>query len=450
MVHDLTEGNVAKQLIIFATPYMLSNLLQTFYNLVDMVVIGRFSGSVSLSAVSVGGDVIHLFTFICMGLSSTGQVIVAQYVGKKESGSINNTIGTYSTFVLSIGLVFTVLGLIFGNIWLEWMNVPPAARLEAQQYTLVCFFGLIPVYGYNAASAVLRGMGDSKTPLLFVAIATIINLVLDIVFIAGFKMGALGAALATVIGQIVSFVWAVVYLYRRREAFGFDFKLKSFIPEKDKLIMVAKLGVPLSLQSCAINLSGVIVNAFVNNFGVAASAVTGVGNKLCTIANVVTTGMNMAGAAMIGQNFAAGKTKRVSQIMGVIAYVSFAFVAVLSVLMALFPEQIFSIFNDDPEILELSHTYKIIAIVTFISCAARAPFIALLNGQGYASLSLITSLFDGVVLRMGLAVLLGIVLDYGIMGFWLSSALAAYSYLLIGGVYYITGRWKKRGLVIRS
>jgi len=450
MIHDLTEGNVAKKLLVFATPYMLSNLLQTVYNLVDMVVIGQFAGSIGLSAVSVGGDLIHVFTFICMGFSATGQVIIAQYVGKKDRGALCSTIGTFATFVLSVGLLFTILGLVFGRTFLSWMNVPEEAAAQAYDYTIVCVLGIIPVYGYNVASSVLRGMGDSKTPFIFVVIATVINIVLDLLFIAVMGMESLGAALATVIGQAVSFVAAVAYLYKRREAFGFDFKLKSFKPDREKLIMVIKLGIPMALQSCAINVSMVVVNSFINAFGVAASAVTGVGNKICTIANVVTTGMNQAGAAMVGQNFGAGKLKRVSQIMWVVGYISIIFSAVLSVLMLLFPEQIFAIFNDDPEILALSHTYKIIAVVTFISCAVRAPFLALIHGQGHASLSLLTSLIDSVLLRIGLALLLGMVLEMGVMGFWLSTAIASYSYMLVGGVYYFSGRWKKRKLVVKG
>ena len=450
MIRDLTEGRVAKQLLVFATPYMLSNLLQTFYNLVDMAVIGRFVSNVALSAVSVGGDLMHLFTFIGIGLTAVGQVMTAQHVGKKNTEALNTVIGTYASFALFISILFTVTGVIFGNTFLDWMNVPPESRRQAQQYTFICFLGLIPVYGYNVASSVLRGMGDSKTPFMFVIIATVINLVLDVVFVALLKMDVIGAALATIIGQIVCFVWAVIYLYRRKEAFGFDFKAKSFVPEKETLKQVIKLGIPMVLQSCAINISGIVVNAFVNAYGVAAAAVTGVGNKLITIANVVTTGMNTAGAAMIGQNYAAGKLKRVSQVMWVIFYVSLIFVVILSVLMLMYPEEIFSIFNDDPEILALAQRFKIIAVVSFISCAARAPFIALLNGQGFATLCFVTSMIDAVVLRIGFAILLGNVLGMGIMGFWLSSAIASFSYMLVGGVYYGTGLWRKRKLVIRT
>lgn len=449
MINDLTEGSVSKKLLKFSIPFILANLLQTCYNLVDMIVVGQYCGQAGLSAVSVGGDLLNLFVFLSMGMCSAGQVIISQYIGKKEYKNVSRTIGTFSTLLMAMAVVCTVIGLIFKRTFLLWMNVPDEAFEQAYEYTLVCYAGLIFVFGYNIVSAVLRGMGNSKTPLIFVGIATVVNLILDYIFVAILDSGAMGAAIATVFGQGVAFISAVIYLYRRRESFGFDFKLKSFIPNKEILKILVKLGIPMSLQTCAINLSSLFVNAYINDYGLVASAVTGVGNKINNLASIVTTGVNTAGATMVGQNYAAGKHRRVIKIIGTVALYSLAFAAILSVVMVLFPEQVFALFDSSPETVSMAASYTVVAVISFFGFASRAPFISLINGQGYASLGFIIGIADSVVGRIVLSLLLGKVFNMGVMGFWLGGVLAGYIYTIIGGAYFISGKWKNRPLAIK-
>ncbi len=448
MIRDLTTGSVTKNLLIFAFPFMLSNLLQTLYNLVDMIIVGQFVGPSGLSAVSIGGEVLHLTTFIGMGFSSAGQILISQYVGRGDHDSIRRTIGTMFTCILGGSFIVMAAFLIFAEPLLNVLNTPAEAYAQALDYSIVCYIGTFFIFGYNTVSAILRGMGDSKRPLIFVAIAAVTNLVLDLLFVAVFKMEALGAALATVIGQAVSFVWSMIYLYRKRESFGFDFKLRSFKPDWEASKMLFKLGIPMCLQYCAIIISQLFVNSYINAYGVVVSAVSGVGSKLGSIAGVVTSSLNAAGGAMAGQNFGAGKPERVSRMMGVIGIIGVVFSALLSVIMAAAPEAVFGLFNTDPEVLAMSHEYVIVAVLTFFGFAARSPFIALINGQGFASFSLVMGLIDGVIARIGLALLLGVVFDMGIMGFWLGSAIAGFCPMLIGGTYYFSGLWKKYKLII--
>ncbi len=448
MIRDLTTGSVAKKLLWFAIPFMLSNLLQTIYNLVDMVVVGQFVGSHGLSAVSIGGEALNLVTFIGMGFTSAGQIMISQYVGRQDHAAVRRTIGTMFTGILASSLVVTAGFLLFARQLLDALNTPAEAYAQALDYSVVCFAGTFFIFGYNIVSAILRGMGDSKRPFYFIALAAVTNLVLDLVFVAGLGMEAMGAALATVIGQALSFLCSLVYLYRRRESFGFDFKLRSFRPDGEAAKLLLRLGFPMCLQFCAISISQMFVNSYINAYGVVASAVTGVGNKLGQIASVVTTSLNTAGSAMAGQNFGAGKPERVSRIMGVIAIVGCAFCAVLSVVIVAAPEAVFSLFNTDPDVLAMAREYVPIAVLIFFGFAARSPFIALINGQGFAALSLVMGLIDGMVARVGLALLLGITFDMGIMGFWLGNAIAGYSPLLIGGVYYFSGLWKRHKLLI--
>lgn len=447
LIQDLTEGSVTKLLLVFAFPMLLSNLLQTFYNMVDMVVIGQFVGSNGLSAVSIGGDVLHFLTFLAMGVSNAGQVILSQYIGAGNRARIKGTIGTMFTLTLGCALFLTVVCLILADPILSALNTPPEAFAYAKDYSLTCILGLAFIYGYNLVSAILRGMGDSKRPFLFIAVATVTNLILDLVFVAAFRMGPFGAALATVIGQGVSFIWAMVYLYRRRDAFGFDFKLQSFKPDREVLPKLIKLGLPMCLQSAAIQISMLFVNSYINAYGVVASAVTGVGNKLGSITAVVTNALSTAGSSMVGQNIGAEKYHRVPKIIGVSLVIDLAFAAVLCFVTVAFPKTIFGLFNSDPEVLDMAMTYIPVAVLLYVGFALRSPFFALINGSGNARLNLMVGLLDGVICRIGLALLMGLVLDMGIMGFWLGNAFAGYMPFLIGGVYFLTGKWKTRKLI---
>lgn len=444
LIRDLTQGSVTRLLLIFAFPLLCSNLLQTVYNMVDMIVIGQFVGREGLSAVSIGGDVLHFLTFLVMGFSNAGQVILSQYIGAGNRDRIRGTIGTMFTvtFISAVGLtIVCYLGL---DAFLHAMNTPEECFDYARQYGLTCVLGLVFIYGYNLVSAILRGMGDSKHPFIFIAVATVVNLVLDLVFVAGLGMGPFGAALATVIGQGVSFLWAMFYLYRHKESFGFDFKPASFKPDPEVLPKLIRLGLPMILQSAAINFSMLFVNSYINSYGVVASAVTGVGNKLGSITAVVTNALSTAGSSMVGQNLGAEKYHRVPKIIGVSMVIDLAFAALLSFLTICFPRTIFGLFNSDPQVLDMSMTYIPVAVLLYVGFAMRSPFFALINGSGNAKLNLIVGLLDGVICRVGLAMLMGLAMGMGIMGFWLGNAFAGYMPFLIGGVYFLTGKWKRR------
>lgn len=444
IIRDLTQGSVTQLLLVFAFPLLCSNLLQTFYNMVDMVVIGRFVGKTGLSAVSIGGDVLHFLTFLVMGFSNAGQVILSQYIGAGQHDRVKGTIGTMFTVTFGMAVVLSIFCSIFLDNFLQLMNTPAECLQYTRDYSFICVLGLIFIYGYNLVSAILRGMGDSKHPFIFIAVATVVNLILDLVFVAGFGMGPAGAALATVIGQAVSFLWAIFYLYRHKEAFGFDFKLQSFRPDPVVLPKLVKLGLPMILQSAAINFSMLFVNSYINAYGVVASAVTGIGNKLGSITAVVTNALSTAGSSMVGQNIGAEKYHRVPKIIGVSAIFDVAFALLLSFLTVFFPCTIFGFFNSDPEVLDMAMTYIPVAVLLYMGFAARSPFFALINGSGNARLNLIVGLLDGVICRVGLAMLMGLAMNMGIMGFWLGNAFAGYMPFLIGGVYFLTGRWKKR------
>jgi len=442
MITDLTQGNVFALLIRFAVPLVLANILQMVYNIVDMIIIGRFVGSAGIAAVASGGEILMLFTSFSMGFCSAGQIIISQYVGKDDRLSVNRTIGTMMSFMVLFSLCLSVIALSISSWGLELINTPPEVFDMAKDYVSVCFSGLVFVFGYNTVSAVLRGMGDGKRPLVFIAVATVVNLVLDIVFVAGCKMGAKGAALATIIGQGVSFLFSLFYLYKRREAFGFDFKRSSFAIKGDVLKMLAKLGLPMALQSMAVGISGLVVTAFVNSYGVIAAAVAGIGAKLRMIIGILTSSLVTAASSMIGQNVGAGRYDRVNQVFIRSFLIMLVFSLILGGVGMLFPEAVFGIFDTNPEVLAMAPKFMVINFVTFLSFAGMQPGTSLINGIGNAGMSFFVGIMDGVVTRIGLIIIVEVVLHLGIWGIWWGSTLSAFTTVLITWGYYLSGKWK--------
>ena len=443
LIKDYTSGPVGRQLLAFAWPFMLSNFLQTAYNLVDMAVVGQFVGAAGLSAVSVGTDIMHLYLFIANGFCNAGQVLISQYVGLQDRRSVSKMVGVMFTFILGLSLLVGAAGLGATGFWMNILNVPAEAVGYARAYMICCTIGMPFMFGYLMVAAMLRGMGESKKPMIFIAIASVINVVLDVVLV-GLGMGPLGAALATVIAQGISFIVSVIYLWKRRETLGFRFEVHDLLPDRHQLRLLLKLGVPMMIQSCAISLSALFVSSNINTYGVVASAVTGVGAKLSSIANVVAMALSQSGATIVGQNFAARKFDRVKRAVYVAAGITLISAVALSAVMIAAPEQVFSVFSDDPAVLAMSHAYVLIAVLNFFSCGTRAPSMALCNGMGFPLMNFVLGIFDGVVMRIGLCILLGWVFDMGIQGFWLGSALAGYAFFVVMAPYFLSGRWKNR------
>ena len=449
LIKDYTSGPLTRQLLAFAWPFMLSNLLQTAYNLTDMVVVGQFVGAAGLSAVAIGTDLLHLYTFIAMGFCNAGQVLISQYVGLQDHRSVSKIVGVMFTFILGLSLVVTAVGLAGVKLWMRLLNVPPEALHYCVQYTVCCTAGLFFMFGYVMIAAMLRGMGESKRPMIFIAIASVLNIVLDVVLV-GAGMGPLGAAVATVTAQGVSFIVSVVYLWRNRRELGFDFVLRDLLPDRHNLMLLLKLGVPMMIQSCAISLSALFVSSRINAFGVTASAVTGVGSKLSTIASIISLALSQSGATIVGQNFAARKFDRVRKVVTDSLLIGGAFAALLSAVIIAWPEQVFSLFNDDPAVLAMSHSYVLIAVLNYFGWSVRSPSTALCNGMGFPLMNFILGIFDGVIMRIGLCVLLGDAFGLGIRGYWMGSAIAGYAFFLVMLPYFLSGRWKDRAPTVRT
>ena len=444
MVKDMTEGKVVPLLLRFAFPLFVSNALQAVYNVVDMVVVGNYIGKAGMSAVSIGGDLLHLLTFVAMGFCSAGQVIIARAVGERRPEDIRKTIGTMFTFLLSVSAAIAVICYLLRASLLSWLNTPAAARAYAMDYLVTCVCGLVFIYGYNIVSAILRGMGDSKRPFLFIAVAAILNMILDVLFVKYCHMEVFGAALATVIGQGVSFLASLVYLYRRRESFGFDFRPASFRIDGPTFRRLLALGIPMAIQSAAINLSKILLMSWINLFDVTYSALAGIFNKLNTMCGVISQSFTTAGSTMVGQNLGARKYKRVNETLLTILLIGMGFAALFTAVMLLWPEGVYGMFTPDPDVLTVAAVLTLPVILNFFGAGTRSVAFSLINGSGRAKLNLAVAIIDGMISRIGLAALFGFALHWDCFGFWMGDALAGFMPLLIGGVFYLSGRWRSR------
>ena len=443
---NFTKGSIPKQLFWFMLPFMASNALQVLYSTVDMIIVGKYVGTPGLSAVSQSSLIVNFATMVCLGFSNAGQVLISQALGAGKRREVNDIIGTLFTLILSMGVLFSVIIIGFQTPILRLMNIPAASYTMSLEYLVICAGGLIFTAGYNMVSAVLRGMGDSKRPFLFICIASVVNLVLDLLFTGLWGWGVAGAAWATIIGQAVSFIFSIWYLYRRKEAFGFDFKLKSLYPQKKYSRMIFSLGTPMAIQSGCINLSMLYVNSMINALDntAVASATFGAGVKIDDIINKISQGIHHAAMPMISQNIAAGENRRSKQVV----HWAWIYATISTVLFMLayilFGKEMFMLFSKDPQVHELSGTFIKAILWMFPAFTIMRGTHAFIQGIGNAKLGLVLSILDGVVLRIGLSWLFGVALNWGFYGFVLGYGLAPYGCAIPGLIYFLMGRWEKR------
>lgn len=444
---DMTSGSVIALLMKFTFPLFISNALQAVYNLVDMVVVGQYIGGAGMSAVSIGGDVLHLLTFVAMGFSSAGQVLIAQDTGARRTDSVRRIIGTMFTFLLGISLLISVICFFLREGILNLLNTPAESYAYTMDYTVTCIYGLVFIYGYNIVSAILRGMGDSKRPFIFIGVAAVLNIILDILFVKYLGMEVFGAALATVIGQGVSFIISLVYLYLHKESFGFDFRLESFRIDPYAFKRLVALGVPMAIQSAAIYLSKIVLTAWINMHGVIYSALSGIYNKVNMMAGIISNSFTTAGSTMVGQNLGARKLDRVPVILRVVVLIGLAIAAVFTLMIFFFSQTIFSMFTPDEAVLSRAAILIMPIILNLFGSATRSMAFSLINGSGNTKLNLAVALLDGMISRIGIAALLGFACSLGCQGFWYGDSLAGFVPFLIGITYYLTGKWKNAGRV---
>ena len=310
---DLTHGSVPRTLLRFAVPYLLSCFLQTFYGLADLYVVGRYNAAASITAVSIGSQVMHMLTVIIVGLAMGGTVAVSRAVGAGDHAETRRGIGNTATLFLAFSAVATALLLLLTGTVVRLLATPPEAVAETRQYLLVCFAGVPLITAYNVVSSVFRGLGDSVRPMWFVAIAGVVNLALDFLFIGTFGWGAGGAALATVLAQGLSVALALAALGRL--GLGLRLRRDDFRLHGPTLGGILKVGVPIAFQDGLIQVSFLVITMVANSRGLEVAAAVGVVEKLIGFLFLVPSAMLSSVSAIVAQNAGAGEHGRGRQVL---------------------------------------------------------------------------------------------------------------------------------------
>ena len=306
--NKLITGSVGKTLILFAVPYLLSSFMQTFYGMADLFITGLYNGSATITAVSIGSQVMHMLTVILLGFAMGTTVRIGHAVGAGDGKAAARTMGTTAVFFIGFACVLTVtLFLLAGNI-ARIMLTPPEAEAQTVVYLRICFLGIPFITAYNVISSLFRGAGDSRSPMYFVAVACVVNIVLDFAFIGFLGMGAAGAALGTICGQAVSVLTALLML--RKKDFGFAMNRQTMKPSRQILSDILKVGAPIALQDGLIQVAFVVITIIANSRGLIAAASVGIVEKLIGFMFLVPSSFLSAISAVTAQNMGAGKPER--------------------------------------------------------------------------------------------------------------------------------------------
>lgn len=446
---DLLHQPVAPTLLRFSFPFMLSTLLQTLYSTTDMVVIGQFLGGAGLAAVSNGSQLMQLLYMVCIGFSTAGQILIAQAVGAKNYEKTQKVVGTLFALEIALSLLISAVCLIFSRQMLSALMTPAEAVVQARYYTLICGAGMIFTGLYNMFSAVLRGMGDSRHPLLFVFIASVLNIILDVLFIAVFHWNVAGTAAATVIGQAVSVLFSIWFLRRHSEELHFHLELKDLLPDKPTAGQLVKIGTPLAIQSAAIQLSFLFVSRMVNSLDILAlSSAFGVTQKIRSIPTILTQALNLGASSMIGQNLGARQLDRVKSTVNWGLLFATVINAVFALLFFLFPVLCFRLFTADQDVLAYAVMCMFTLLLELPGRCLMPSCNALVSAQGFVQFSFAVAFLDAFVGRILFCWLLGIVFNLGALGFFLGYSAGTYLTAIPVFIYYISGLWKKRAALV--
>lgn len=401
---NLTKGKISTTLLKFAIPFLFASLLQALYGAADLFVVGQFADSASVSAVAIGSQVMQTITGIILGISMGGTVLIGRRIGEKNYVEAAKAIGSLTVLFIIIAVILTPLMLLGTDGAITLMHTPMEAVKYTKEYIIICTLGIPFIIGYNAVSAIFRGLGDSKTPVYFVLVACIINVIVDIVLVGVLNFGAVGAAIATVSSQGISFIIALFYIIKK----GFSFKVtrKDFRLDKESVSCILKVGFPLALQDALVNVSFLIITAVINTMGLVASAAVGVVEKIIVFAMLPPTSFGSAVSAMTAQNIGAGEITRAKKVLRYGIIYSLIFGIIATVYSQIYPETLTALFSNDAEVIRVSSQYLMsysidCIMVSFVFCIN-----GYLSGLGKSTISLIHSLIATFIFRIPLTLLI--------------------------------------------
>lgn len=436
--HDMTQGSVVKNLLLFSLPLFLSYFFQALYGSVDTLIVGQFCELADVTGVTQGSQITHILTQAISGLSTAGAIMIAQYTGGSHERDLEETICTLFTLFLIFAALTTVVMLFLNMPIIRLLKIPGEAVAPTLEYLQICEAGLVFIFFYNCISAILQAMGDSHHPLIFVAIACGINVVLDLVLVVCFGMGAAGTAVATVAAQAVSVVLSINFL--RKNRFLFDFHPRSFRIYRDKLSALLRLGIPYAIQRGVVYCSFLAISGLSNAYGLAAASASGVVAKINNFATMPFSAIQSAIATVARQNMGAGKIERSRAAFRAGLACNLLFGGSLFIAAQIIPGQMLSLFSPDTEMIRVGIAFLRYYSLEYILMPFNFSIHALMSASGRTIIPAIDGLLASFVVRIPLAAYFSS--SMGFPGIALGSSLAVISALIPAAVFYFSGIWK--------
>lgn len=442
-MQDLTQGKPGILILRFATPMLIGNVFQQFYNIADSVIVGRFLGKEALAAVGSSFPILFMLISFVMGITMGSTIIIAQFFGAKDIRNVKRSIDTLYIFLFFMSIAVSVLGIVFSGAIFKLLDLPVEVLPEAKLYLNIYLSGSIFFFGYNGLSAILRGLGDSKTPLYFLIISTIINILLDLLFILVFKWGIEGAAIATVISQAGAFISSVIYLNHTHPIINLSWRKMEF----DKVIFrkSVSIGLPSGLQQTFVALGMMAILRVVNSFGTNTLAAYSAAGRIDSLAAMPAMNFGAALSTFVGQNLGANKPGRVKQ--GLIStFIMSSLLAVATTLVIIiFKHELMGLFTNDPVVIEIGATYLVIVSSFYIFFSSMFVIGGVMRGAGATLVPMFITLFSLWVIRIPLAYALSA--RIGVTGIWWAIPIAWFLGAVLSFLYYLQGNWKKKVVV---
>lgn len=433
--NSFLEGNILPVLIKFAIPLMLSLILQALYGAVDLMVVGKFGTTASISAVSTGGQVMQSATVIVTGLTMGVTVLLGQAIGAGKQKDAAAFVAGQIKLLLVVALILTGLLVLFAEQAARLVHVPQEALPEAVSYIRICASGMIFITAYNAVSGIFRGIGDSRSPFLFVFTACLINIVLDLIFVGLFHLSAAGAALATILAQGCSFLFSLLYMAKKRERLPFRLTKDSF-REKGSVKRILSMGLPIAAQDFQVNVSFLIITAIINSLGLVESASVGIAEKLFIFLALVPMSFMSALSAFVAQNVGAGKPQRAAKAFFSAVRISFSCGFLVFLLTFFQGDFLASIFTSDPQVIASTQLYLKSCSFEYLLTAINFCLLGYFNGHGKTKFVLIQGILTVFLVRIPLSYFLRMLPDTNLLIIGIAVPLSALFELLVCAWYF--------------
>lgn len=398
MKQNLTTGSVPKTVLVFALPYLLSYFLQTLYGMADLFITGQFYGVDSITAVANGSQVMHMITVILVGLAMGATVIIGRAVGGNRMDEAGKAVGNTVTLFMVLAAALMAVLLCLARPIVILIGTPEEAVAETVQYLVICFLGIPFITAYNIISAIFRGMGDSKSPMYFIAIACAANIGLDYLFLGAWKMGAAGAALGTTLSQTISVVISLAVILRKNT--GLSLKHSDFRPDRMMMGQILKIGFPVAVQDGCIQIAFLLITVIANHRGLDDAAAVGIVEKIISALFIVPSSMLATVSALSAQNIGAGKHKRASQTLRYATILTTAYGIVITILMELAVQPVMQLFTPDAAVVALGCQYMRGYIIDTIFAGIHFSFSGYFAAYGRSYIGFLHNMAAIVLLRV--------------------------------------------------